>query len=256
MPMMRHMLNESGSRPVVFTLSADTPDFDPFVAAGSPAGVVTVTITINSGVVLYSTSFSSAGFNQSSAFAAGSTCTLINNGTIVGKGGNAGNGANGPTYPNPGTNGGGGGGGSDAMSILNDWTIDNTFGSVWGGGGGGGGGKSKLSFTFGLGGGGGGGGAGQNSGVKGNGGAGGSGGAPGGSDGTNGTLSGRGGGGTGGSNGGDSAGDGGDGGGFGVKGQNTTGATGGQPGNAITLNGKTVTWLGGNNASQVKGAVS
>lgn len=128
-------------------------------------------ITINSGVVVGSTSTSVAAFATGTTFPAGSTLTLTNNGTIQGMGGAGGYGA--VSY-----NAGAGGAGGLALYATHSLTVDNTSGYILGGGGGGGGGskvlfmsgdKSPTCSVDGYGGGGGGGGRGFNGGAGGSG---------------------------------------------------------------------------------------
>ena len=58
--------------------------------AGYQAGITDITITVNSGVYLYSTDTAAHALTISGA-TAGDTVTLVNNGFIMGKGGNGGN---------------------------------------------------------------------------------------------------------------------------------------------------------------------
>jgi IPT/TIG domain/Salmonella virulence plasmid 65kDa B protein/Insecticide toxin TcdB middle/N-terminal region/FG-GAP-like repeat len=138
------------------------------IAAGWNQTVPLVSsVTVNAGITVGASSTSSYAFDTGAGFPAGSSLALINNGTIVGAGGNGGNGSLGPTS--------GGTGGSAlraqfAVSVTNNGTIA-------GGGGGGGGGLSQLynklvsgePWIFAEGGGGGGGGAGSVSGTGGTG---------------------------------------------------------------------------------------
>lgn len=236
-------------------------------AAGNPAGRVNVLCTINSGIVLQAGFTTGAGWNNASKL------KLVNKGSVCGIGGartvTTGDGGDATAgVLNTGRNGQAGG---DAIDLGFDLTIDNTDGYVLGGGGQGGGGGATAASNPPAGnqaapGGGGGGGRGYNNaagGVKGgnngtavdavNGGAGssasyGAGGAGGQSGIGNGGAGGRGG-------------DWGEAGAAGVTPanvgrQNTAAGLGGAAGRAVKLNGRTVTWLGGNNSTQVKGAVS
>jgi len=106
---------------------------------------IVFTLTINSGVALGSSSTSTPALIISS-FPAGTEITIINNGYIVGRGGNGGNGA----YR---AAGGAGGNGGAALSIAYATTIINN--GVIGGGGGGGGGGAGADTWSGSGGGGG-----------------------------------------------------------------------------------------------------
>ncbi len=203
------------------TIAADAYNYDIYSQAGFPAGVVDVVVTINSGVVVGSHSATPAMY-QSGSFAVGSTVTIINNGTIVGRGGNGGDGGA------PFANGKVGKDGKTALRLGQNTTLTNN-GNIYGGGGGGGGGAGTASG----GGGGGGGGKGQDGGdrgIKGSSGA---------TNGTNGTFTTLGSGG----NGEFSAGDGGTGGGFNLNGDagqdagGHTGGAGGHAGSDIDLNG-------------------
>lgn len=206
---------------IILTATSNTNQYNLYSSAGSPADAVNVELTINSGVYLYSQSTGTAGLDIT-GFTAGSTILVTNNGNIVGEGGNGG--ASG--HLNPGTAGG------DAMNIGQDVDVDNTNGNIFGGGGGGDSGASTVANCFGAGGAGG---NGEGKVINNAAGSGGSGqqcfytcGESQCSD-------------TGGS---------------GQAGGNWGQSTGGGAGKAIDLNGNAVTWLGGNQASQVKGAVS
>jgi hypothetical protein len=151
---------------------------------GYVAGSTDLTLTINSGIFVSSGSTGSYAMTVDTSWAAGDTISIINNGTIVGRGGNGGQGA-----VSTGGNGNAGSSGGPALIVNRAVTFNNTNGRIAGGGGGGGGGTNgqytqtfgKSSTTFFFGGGGGGGGIGDSSG-----GAGGSGG--GGNPGSGGTL--------------------------------------------------------------------
>lgn len=262
-----------GPRSIVLVISSNQASvYNIFTSAGSPTDPVAVLVTINAGVVLQ------AGLNTGSAWASGSTVTVVNHGIIAGIGGGdtAGTfGAGGFATAVTLTEGQDGKAGGDAVTMGWDLSIDNTDGFVYGGGGMGGGGGSAARFNPPAGsnaaaGGGGGGGRGYNN-------------ASGGdkgqdngvnttspTDGANGSSSSYGAGGTRGTsssffsyNGGD-GGRGGDWGQAGVAGDAGTttdgtattkpGGAGGAAGKAVAKNGKTLTWLGGNNGTQVKGA--
>ena len=105
--------------------------------AGYVAGRTDVTVTVNPGVYLYASSGSyppalNPGLTLSGG-TSGDTVTLVNNGYIMGQGGDSG-------Y----TSGGAGYSGGPALSIGYPITINNTNGSAYIGGGGGGGGSSAL----------------------------------------------------------------------------------------------------------------
>lgn len=126
------------------TLSSNTTNYNlksaAIVAGWDQVKKLFATITINSGVYVYSTSTGSYAFDTGSTFPTGSTLALINNGTIIGRGGDGGNGGNGsaavPTQniAAPGSSGGPAFIARYAISVTNNGTI--------GGGGGGGGGGS------------------------------------------------------------------------------------------------------------------
>jgi hypothetical protein len=217
----------------VLYIASDTANVNLFVLAGSPVAIANVTLIINSGVTVYSTVVGTAALLTNlvaAPWAAGTVIKLVNNGSIVGKGsdGSAGtqNGAT-PGTPSP---------GSAAVEMRWALTIDNTYGTIAGGGQGGMGGKGLNIDPTHTGGGGGGGGAGNTHGVGGLG-------TGGGTNGTSGSLSG---GGTAGVP-GVSA--------FGSGGAAHNGSAWGN-GNAVLLHGFAVTWLGGNNPTQLQGAVS
>ena len=114
-------------------------------------GTTKVVATISSGIYLYATSTSNTGLVVDGSFPAG--VDLINNGYILGMGGNGGGGGG------DGGAGGSGGSGGKALSVSTGVTITNngTIGGGGGGGGGGGSGKNGQEFGFAGGGGGGGG---------------------------------------------------------------------------------------------------
>jgi hypothetical protein len=195
---------------------------------------LTMTVTVNNGIVVGSTSTATHAFDTGATFPAGSSLSLINNGFIVGKGGNGGNGGGaGNSGISSGTNGG------PALRARATLSITNN-GTVGGGGGGGGGGEYRHVTDSGpVGGGGGGGGAGFGSG-----GAGGNvgGGAPNGSSGGSGSSTGGGAGGSSGNLQGNVAANGAGGGSLGSSGGNSGQAFGGSGGAAIVGN-SNITWV-------------
>lgn len=270
------------------SISSNQTNLSLYSLAGSPATAGNYVFTIQTGVVVYATATNVPALDAS-GFPSGTTISIINNGSIIGKGGAGG--AGGAAFRNFGVNsvnnGTAGGAGGDAIKLgTNNVTIDNTSGNIFGGGGGGGGGGGAInnfddgeSFNLGVAGGSGGG-AGRSYSAS----SGASGGAAtanvspltqtNGNSGNNSSDSSAGtGGGTAtatylttnafggaGGNGGDygaagSVGSSGSGSGATSNSAYGTGGSGGAAGNAISLNGQTVTWLGGNNGTQVKGAV-
>lgn len=276
---------------ISYTFTSNTSNASLVVSSigGYSAGKTDITVTVNSGIYLWASTTGNYGLNLTGG-TTGDTVTLVNNGYIMGAGGNGGSVVGGPAFN---------------VGIGVNITVNNTNASAYIGGGGGGGGAG-----FAGGGGGAGGGIGQDggsgpaaggaigaSGADGNnggiisgcpcigcpgsawyptgggggrifpgtGGAGGSGNYGGNGGGGFGGGSGGGGGGTnyGGANAGGSANaaggasinyfgflSGGGGGGWGAS-----GGSGGAGGKAVNLNGKTVTWTSGN-TTRVYGAVS
>lgn len=217
----QHMFDMLAITPLQATVSTRVSNYSLFSALGSPSGVVEATLTITTDGICYSNS--SIAALTISGFAAGSKITVINNGYIIGKmGAGGGSEQDGDPATTPWT-----------MTIGNDIILDNTYGNIFaGGGGGGGGGHSPIV----------------------NGGAGGAG-AGCASDGTPTPAQP-------GENRSGGSGKGGKGGGYGLQGAaggtsviGAPGGNGGVGGNAIRTNGHTITWLGGNNSTQVKGAV-
>ena len=130
---------------VNLVISASTYDYNAYTAAGSPADSVPrdVVVTINSGVYVGSTSTGSAGFTVGGPWPAGSTFLIVNNGYLIGKGGAGGGGG---AY----SAGGAGGAGGPAVNLdysIALTSINNTSGYILGVGGGGGGGGSLGYYT-------------------------------------------------------------------------------------------------------------
>jgi hypothetical protein len=137
--------NASGRVPVSVVILSNTSNYDAYTNRSGAyiAGVSDLTYTINSGVVISSSSTSSNAFTVSSSFLSTDTVSIVNNGTITGAGGAGGAGGIGNSQaPQPGSPGGAGGTGlytERAVSVTNNGTI------AGGGGGGGGGGASYYS---------------------------------------------------------------------------------------------------------------
>lgn len=132
------------------TVTVTTTNYDVFVAAGSPSGVVAVQVVVAAGVTIKSSSTSLPSFTTG-ALATGSTVVLVNNGSIIGAGGRGGSGGNGgggsaaTPCGRPGDNGG--------RAIELTVPVDITNGGLIAGGGGGGGGASGNNDNAGGGGG-------------------------------------------------------------------------------------------------------
>jgi hypothetical protein len=248
--MLGFLLGNSGSGGVNLTIAANTSNYDVFSAAGSPSGVVQVTVTVAAGVIVNDATRSGFALKTTApgvggGWAPGSTVSIVNQGFIEGFGGN-----------------GNSGSGGAAILLGIDTTIDNTNGYIRGGGAGGAIGPDGNGVVT-QGGGGGGGGQGNPGGGAGVASSGGGFGVSG-TNGTAGSRTARGGGGAGANNGsGSFGGSGGGGGSWGAPGDSSTRSSSsngfvstGVPGNAIKLQGHAVTWTGGFNSTQVKGTVA
>lgn len=253
------------------TISSNTSDYNIEFVLGGPTGTVHVVLRIDPGVIVSASSVAIPAL-ATGDLVVGSTLRIVNNGQIIGMGGIGGKGgdidARVPTNGDPGTLAG------PAMDIRIDTDIVNANGDLFGGGGGGGGGGAGSVLAGGSvpdchSGGGGGGGAGAA--VK-------AGGARGnatnctfltnGSAGLPSTPTAAGSGGAGAPpHSGCTTGNGGAGGEYGQAGQlgadsvgctdsSSLGGAGGVAGKACELNGNTLTFISGNNPSQVKGDVS
>jgi hypothetical protein len=219
------------------TIASDQTDLNlrTWALANGWNGTANAVITIDSNINVYSTSTSTAALSVIGSWPNG--VALINNGSIVGKGGA------GATGTDQNGNRGTAGGGGTALIVSVPITITNNN-NIAGGGGGGGGGGSVFYTGQGYGGGGGGGGAGFGAG-----GAGGYGNTRTGSAGGAGSISGGGGGGAGG--GGNVGGRGGNGGGWGASGANGSAGSiipqqnwsSGAAGGAAVVGNSNITWV-------------
>jgi hypothetical protein len=155
---------------IPLTISANSYNYDVFANRGPTytAGISDITVTVNPGVLVGSTSTGAFAMLVPSGFNAGDTVTIVNNGVIQGMGG--GGGAGGVSGPSNRFVGAPGAGGGSAISVSRPTVITNN-GTVAGGGGGGGGSPGRASFppkgALYAGGHGGGGGAGFNGGAGG-----------------------------------------------------------------------------------------
>lgn len=172
---MDNFYGSSARQKVALTIAANSFNYDVYTNRGPTyvAGLTDITVTVNPGVTVGSTSTGTYAMLVPSAFNPADTVTIVNNGVIQGMGGGGGGGGGGP--PGALTPGGGGAAGGNAVYVNRPTIITNNGVLAGGGGGGGGGGAGRRpgpTFkTFSVaGGGGGGGGAGFNGG---NGGAGG-----------------------------------------------------------------------------------
>lgn len=156
---MQNLQNKSSIVVASITISANTSNYvlDTSKVPGYSAGKTQVTLTINPSIFVTSTSTGSYAFTVDNSWTTGDTITIVNNGTIFGRGGNGGDGNTG--------NGNPGGGGGPALLVQRPASINNGN-RISGGGGGGGGGagwvqgtgtKAGPRYDVGIGGGGGGG---------------------------------------------------------------------------------------------------
>jgi hypothetical protein len=159
---MQNLQGKSNRVTASATISADTANYvlNTAKASGYSAGKTDMTLTINSGVVVYSTSTGSYALQVDTSWTTGDTVTIVNSGTILGDGGNGGIGGS-ATAPGAGTSAG------PALLVQRAITMNNLNRIAGGGGGGGGGGFTRVGSgkaTDDYGGGGGGGGIGGGSG--------------------------------------------------------------------------------------------
>jgi hypothetical protein len=117
------------------TIAANTTNYN-LKSAATAAGwdgikPLIATVTINSGVYVYSTSTGSYAFDTGATFPSGTTLVLVNNGIILGKGGGGGAGSVGAAAGSAGAGGGPAFIAQAAISVTNN----NTFGGGGGGGG-------------------------------------------------------------------------------------------------------------------------
>jgi len=135
---------------IALTVNGTVMNYDVFVAAGSPKGVVSVQVTVAAGATIGSSSPNLPAFTTG-AFVTGSDVVLINRGNILGAGGRGGSGGNGGSgspgmsCSRPGEKGG------PAIKLTMPIEITNL--GLIAGGGGGGGGASAINNNAGGGGG-------------------------------------------------------------------------------------------------------
>ena len=155
---------KSSTVTINLTIASNTKNYNIFSNKGGSyvAGKTIINLTINSGVVVGSTSTSTYAMDTGSGWATGDVINITNNGYIAGKGGNYGA----PAQSSAAAGHAGGGGGVGMALQWNIATFTNTNGYVYSGGGGGGGGGLG---THGYGGGFAGGGAGSSLGLHGSG---------------------------------------------------------------------------------------
>ena len=126
------------------TISSNTQNYQISQQRGGTyeAGFTDITVTNNSGIVVGSTAVGTASLATGAApnYASGDTIKIVNNGSIVGKGGNGGAG-----MANNGTGVAAGQAAGDAIDIAFPTTVQNASGAKIEGAGGGGGGGGRGS---------------------------------------------------------------------------------------------------------------
>lgn len=173
--------NAANRASIPLVISSNTQNYDVYSNRGPSyiAGNSDITVTINPGVFVGSSTTPTYALSVPGSFTSGDTVRIVNNGVIIGRGGNGGPGAHSSAQI---YNGAAGGTGGRAVYVNFPTTIDNN-GTMAGGGGGGGGGaadgivtprppKTGGPYSTYYGGGGGGGGAGYPGGSGGSGGSG------------------------------------------------------------------------------------
>lgn len=128
---------------IALSIASSTQNYDLYTNRGGSysAGTSDITLTINAGVNVGSASTGTYALSIPSAFHAGDSISIVNNGVIIGRGGNGGKSNGAPT--NVGT----GGGAGNAVYVAKATTITNN-GTIASGGGGGGGGGPGAVFTY------------------------------------------------------------------------------------------------------------
>jgi hypothetical protein len=139
-------ITSNGRSVINLTIDSNTYNYDILYNASMTGlyypGYTDVTLTINSGVYVGSTTITDKAISVS-GFTTGDTVNIVNNGNILGCGGAGGVGQN---LGNQLSNANNGGDGGDAILLSYPTTIKNN-GLIAGGGGGGAGGKATASDT-------------------------------------------------------------------------------------------------------------
>lgn len=144
---MGNFYGSSNRLAVNLTIAANTNSYDVYANRGPSyvAGISDVTVTINPGVTVGSTSTPAYAMLVPSSFNPGDTVRIVNNGLIQGCGGAAGNGA--PVSLTALPAGSPGAGGGSALYVNRPTIVTNNGTIAAGGGGGGGGGASQVGTT-------------------------------------------------------------------------------------------------------------
>lgn len=142
---MNDLRGKSNRVSIALTISANTANYNVYTSRGPTydPGKSDITVTVNPGVIVYSTSTGTAALSVPSSFNPADTITVVNNGVILGCGGGGGGGGSAGTgFANPGSAGAAAGG---AFLTQRAVTVNNLNRIAGGGGGGGGGGGSTTS---------------------------------------------------------------------------------------------------------------
>lgn len=138
--------------PISLTISSNINNYNILSSVGGSygAGASDVTLTINSGVTVGSTSASVAALDTGTGWASGDTITIVNNGTVRGRGGDGGAGGSAVNNSSGGhvsaADGGDGGAGGTAIKSQFATTVTNN-GTFAGGGGGGAGTGGQTIYS-------------------------------------------------------------------------------------------------------------
>lgn len=138
---MQNLQGKSNRVTANLTISSDTANYTLNTAkvTGYSAGKTDVTLTINSGIFVYSASTGSYAFTVDNSWTTGDTITIVNNGVIQGRGGNGGNASSGA-----------GNSGGPALNVQRATSINNGNRIAGGGGGGGAGAAYYQTYKFGT----------------------------------------------------------------------------------------------------------
>lgn len=144
---MGNFYGSSNRVAVNLTIAANTNNYDVYTNRGPSyiPGVSDITLTINPGVTVGSTTVPAYAMLVPSAFSPTDTVTIVNNGIVYSAGGPAGAGGN-IAAPVTATPGGGGSPGGGALYVNRPVTVVNN-GTIRAGGGGGGGGGAGAGFN-------------------------------------------------------------------------------------------------------------
>jgi hypothetical protein len=145
---MQNLQNKSNRVTASATISANTANYtlNTAKAPGYSAGKTDMTLTINSGIFVSSGSTGTAAFIVDTSWAAGDTVTVVNNGTILGRGGAGGTGGS-PFYSGTTADGKAGDSGGLGLLVQRAITLNNLNRISGGGGGGGGSGAASTNLT-------------------------------------------------------------------------------------------------------------